>query len=94
MFDVDPVKWRYQVLRKIYELAEGQMTKVVYTSILVHELGAESHNVDHILRYLDSKGLIKLMHNSLNIKATRISVVREFVLAVTLFVAYISNHAR
>jgi len=57
---------------KIYELADGQMTPIVYTADIAYRLGVESSDVDHVLRYLDGKGLIKLNYNSLHIKATGI----------------------
>lgn len=77
MIDDDPIKWRYQVLRKIYELADGQMAKDLGTEYLAHKLGVELRDVYHVLRYLDNKGLIKFNYNRLNIKAPGIDEIEQ-----------------
>ncbi len=59
MIETKNINWRYQVLRKIYDLAAGRTTELVIVDTLVEELGANYKDVNEVLIYWESKGLLK-----------------------------------
>jgi hypothetical protein len=67
MIEADTVNWRYQVLRKIYDIAGGRMTEMVVIEKLVKELGANYRDVNEALLYLERKDLLKGMQDSVNL---------------------------